>query len=149
MIWFATGLIAVSLIGSMVSEKAQALITTNQIGDGAITTKKMADGAVTTPKLADQSITASKITGVTKLIFATCSINFGPINPHADGLTDCSVPGTASGDNVVATPNGLFDVLSFYTAVTLDGKVRLLVHNNADIVIPASSTTWSVIVFHK
>ena len=49
-----------------------------------------------------------------KLIFATCNINFGSVNPHADGLADCSVPGTAAGDNVVATPNnGLFDAMSF------------------------------------
>ena len=150
MIGFVTGLIAVSLIASVVPEKALALITTNQIGDGAVTTNKLAKGAVTTPKLADQSITASKISGVTRLIFATCNINFGPVNPHADGLTDCNVPGTVAGDNVVATPNnGLFDVMSFYAAITLDGKVRFLVHNNADIIVPTSSTTWSVIVFHK
>jgi hypothetical protein len=40
MIGFANGLIAVALIASIVPEKVQALVTTNQIGDGAMTTKK-------------------------------------------------------------------------------------------------------------
>ena len=97
-----------------------------------------------------QSVTASKISGTTKLIFATCNINFGSVNPHADGLADCSVPGTATGDNVVATPNnGLFDAMSFYAGITLDGKVRFLVRNNADVTLPPTPTTWSVVVFHK
>jgi hypothetical protein len=41
---------------SIVPEKVQALVTTNQIGDGTITTKKLVKGAVKKPKLDDQSI---------------------------------------------------------------------------------------------
>jgi hypothetical protein len=140
MMSFTVSLITAAVSVSLVPEQVQALIDTNQISNGAITT----------PKLADHSVTASKISGVTKLIFATCNINFGSVNPHADGLADCSVPGTATGDNVVATPNnGLFDAMSFYAGITLDGKVRFLVRNNADVTLPGTPTTWSVIVFHK
>jgi hypothetical protein len=150
MMIFTMSLIAAAVSVSLVPEQVQALISTNQISDGAITTPKLANGAVTTPKLADQSITASKISGVTRLIFATCDINFGSINPHADGLADCPVPGTVAGDNAVATPNnGLFDAMSFYAAITLDGKVRFLVRNNVDVTLPPTPTTWSVIIFHK
>lgn len=150
---FAMGLIAAAVIVSAVPEEVQALIpttTTNQISDGAITTTKLANSAVTTPKLADHSVISTKMAGVTKLIFASCDINFGSINPHADGLADCAVPGIVAGDNVVATPNnGLFDAMSFYAAITLDGKVRFLVRNNVDVKLLPISTTWSVIVFHK
>jgi hypothetical protein len=84
------------------------------------------------------------------LIFATCNINFESVNPHVDGLGDCSVPSAVTGDNVVVTPNdGLFDAMFFYDANTLDGKIRILIHNTADITLPSISTTWSVIVFHK
>lgn len=102
---------------------------------------------VTSP---NQSPAAARIAGLVKLIFANCNIDFGSINPHADGLADCSVPGTQTGDNVVATPNnGLFDALSFYAAISLDGKVRFLVHNTIDVTLPPTPTTWSLIVFHK
>jgi hypothetical protein len=115
MMSFTVSLITAAVCVSSVPQRVQALIGTNQISDGAITTAK----------IADHSVTASKISGVTKLVFATCNINFGSVNPHADGLADCPVPGTAAGDNVVATPNnGLFDAMSFYAGITLDGKVR-------------------------
>jgi hypothetical protein len=149
-IGFIITLIAVMVIAFLIPEQVRALISTNQISDGAITTPKIADSSVTTPKLTDHSVTAAKLAGVSKIIFATCDINFGPITPHADGLADCSVPGTATGDNVVASPNnGLFDTMSFYAGITLDGKVRFLVRNNADVSLPATPTSWSVIVFHK
>jgi hypothetical protein len=136
---FTISLITAAVSVFLVPEQVQALINTNQISDGAITT----------PKIADHSVTASKISGVTKLIFATCQINFGSVNPHADGLADCSVPGTATGDNVVATPNGMNDAYAFFEAISLDGKVRFLVHNNSDTITPPELTPWSLIVFHK
>jgi hypothetical protein len=114
-----------------------------------VTTNDITDGAVTTPKLANDAVTADKIAGVSKIIFATCNIDFGSINPRADGVADCSVPGVIAGDNVIATPNGMHDVLMFYTAVSLNDKVRFLVRNIADITIPPSPTTWSVIVFRR
>ena len=121
-----------------------------QIPNGAVTTPKIANGAVTTPKIADHAVTASKIAGVSKLIFGICTANFEPINPHADGLGYCPVQGASIGDNVIATPNGgLFDTMSFYHADVVDGKVRILVHSNFDGTLPATSTTWAVIVFHK
>ena len=55
---------------------------------------------------------------------------FGSVNPQSDGVADCSVPGTAIGDNVVATSNGMNDAYAFVEAISLDGKVRFLVHNN-------------------
>lgn len=96
-------------------------------------------------KIADQSITANKIVGVGRFIFANCSMNFGSVNPRADALADCSVQGILAGDNVVATPNdGMWDAVT-----SLDGKVRILVHNNSDNILQGTPTTWSVIVFHK
>ena len=115
-----------------------------------VTTNDITDGAVTTPKLANDAITADKIAGVSKIIFASCNnINFGSINPRADGLADCSVPGVIDGNNVIATPNGMHDVLMFYTAVTLNDEIRFLVRNIADITVPPSPTSWSVIVYRK
>jgi hypothetical protein len=147
----AVSLIAVIITSYFVVQlKAESLVSTNQITDKAITTPMMADAAVTTLKLADQSVTSAKIAGVSKIIFADCNINFGPINPNGRGVADCSVRGTTAGDNVVATPNnGLIDAMSFFSATTLDGKVRFLIHNNVGVALPATPTRWSVIVFHK
>lgn len=139
-----------TLVISIVAS-AVVIVTTNPlvVAQKAIPTNKIANGNVTMPKIASQSVT-SKIQGLTRLIFAGCNLNFGMVNPHADGLADCSVPGTVAGDNVVASPNnGMWDAFSFYAVISLDGKVRILVHNNSDNILQGLPTTWSVIVFHK
>jgi hypothetical protein len=139
-----------SMLNLATPAQGQAIAPAPQIPNGAVTTPKIANGAVTTPKIADHAVTANKIAGVSKLIFGICTANFGPINPHADGSADCPVQGASIGDNVIATPNGgLFDTISFYHADVVDGKVRILVRSNFDGTLPATSTTWAVIVFHK
>jgi hypothetical protein len=116
----------------------------------ATPTNKVANGTGTMPQIANQPVTTTKIEGLTRLIFAGCNLNFGSVNPHADGLADCSVPGTVAGDNVVASPNnGMWDAFSVYAVISLNGKVRVLVHNNSDNILQGLPTTWSVIVFHK
>jgi len=137
----------------VISIVASVIVATNPlpvVAQKAIPTNKIANGNVTMPKIASQSVTTSKIQGLTRIIFAGCNLNFGTVNPHADGLADCSVPGTVAGDNVVASPNnGMWDAFSFYAVISLDGKVRILVHNNSDNILQGLPTTWSVIVFHK
>ena len=149
-----TQFVVMTLVISMVgSAAAIVVIATNPlpvIAQKAIPTNKIANGNVTMPKIASQSVTTSKIQGLTRLIFAGCNLNFGTVNPHADGLSDCSVPGTVAGDNIVASPNnGMWDAFAFYAVISLDGKVRILVHNNSDNILQGLPTTWSVIVFHK
>ena len=149
-----TQFVVMTLVISMVgSAAAIVVIATNPlpvIAQKAIPTNKIANGNVTMTKITSQSVTTSKIQGLTRLIFAGCNLNFGTVNPHADGLADCSVPGTVVGDNVVASPNnGMWDAFSFYAVISLDGKVRILVHNNSDNILQGLPTTWSVIVFHK
>ena len=56
---FTISLITAAVSVSLVPERVQALIDTNQISNGAITT----------PKLADHSVTASKISGIIKAYF--------------------------------------------------------------------------------
>jgi len=141
------------VISIVASATALVIAATNPlpvVAQKAIPTNKIANGNVTMPKIASQSVTTSKIQGLTRLIFAGCNLNFGTVNPHADGLAVCSVPGTVFGDNVVATPNnGMWDAFAFYNVDSLDGKVRILVHNNSDNILQGVPTTWSVIVFHK
>jgi hypothetical protein len=149
-----TQFVIMTLVISIVaSATAVVIVATNPlpvVAQKAIPTNKIANGNVTMPKIASQSVTTSKIQGLTRLIFAGCNLNFGTVNPHADGLADCSVPGTVAGDNVVASPNnGMWDAFSFYDVSSLDGKVRILVHNNSDNILQGLPTTWSVIVFHK
>ena len=40
----------------------------------SVTTSKLADGAVTTSKIANHTITPNKISGISKLVFAQCTI---------------------------------------------------------------------------
>ena len=149
-----TQFVIMTLVISIVaSATVVVIVATNPlpvVAQKAIPTNKIANGNVAMPKIASQSVTTSKIQGLTRLIFAGCNLNFGTVNPHADGLADCSVPGTVAGDNVVASPNnGMWDAFSFYNVDSLDGKVRILVHNNSDNILQGLPTTWSVIVFHK
>ena len=141
------------VIGIVASAAAIVVVAINPLpaeGQVATPTNKVANGTVTMSKIANQSVTTTTIQGLTRLIFAGCNLNFGSVNPHADGLADCSVPGTVAGDNVVASPNnGMWDDLSFYAVISLNGKVRILVHNNSDNILQGVPTTWSVIVFHK
>ena len=141
------------VIGIVASAAGIVVVAINPLpveGQVATPTNKVANGTVTMPKIANQSVTTTKIQGLTRLIFAGCNLNFGSVNPHADGLADCSVPGTVAGDNVVASPNnGMWDAFSFYAVISLNGKVRILVHNNSDNILQGVPTTWSVIVFHK
>ena len=147
---FVTMTLVISIV---VSAAAIVVVSTNPlpvVAQKAIPTNKIANGNVTMPKITSQSAATSKIQGLTRLIFAGCNLNFGTVNPRADGLADCSVPGTVAGDNVVASPNnGMWDAFSFYAIISLDGKVRVLVHNNSDNILQGLPTTWSVIVFHK
>jgi hypothetical protein len=149
-----TQFVIMTLVISIVANAAAiTLVAINPlpvVAQKAIPTNKIANGNVTMPKIASQSVTTSKIQGLTRLIFAGCNLNFGTVNPHADGLSDCSVPGTVAGDNIVASPNnGMWDAFAFYAVISLDGKVRILVHNNSDNILQGLPTTWSVIVFHK
>ena len=149
-----TQFVIMTLVISIVANAAAiALVAINPlpvVAQKAIPTNKIANGTVTVPKIASQSAATSKIQGLTRLIFAGCNLNFGTVNPHADGLSDCSVPGTVAGDNIVASPNnGMWDAFAFYAVISLDGKVRILVHNNSDNILQGLPTTWSVIVFHK
>jgi len=149
-----TKLVKMTIVISLAVSAAQIIAVAFNpplvVAQKAIPTNRIANGAVTAPKTTNLSPAVGKIEGVTRLIFASCNMNFGSVNPHADGLADCSVPGTRSGDNVVATPNnGMWDAFSFYAVISLDGKVRILVHNNSDNILQGLPTTWSIIVFHK
>src|SRR5436309_5633471 len=114
----------------------------SKIPDGSITTSKLADGAVTTPKIANDAITADKISGVSKLLFTSCTSNFNPITPGLGDFGHCSVPGAEVGDMVMmgASRNdpGAGNLLVHLAYVDSPGQITFFVRSFGTNNFPAT-----------
>lgn len=77
----------------------------NQIFDTIHRKDDLTEGSVTSPKIAPHSVTADKMTGLSKLIFATCDIPASWLYSNQHTTYSCPIPGVASGDIAVATFN--------------------------------------------
>ena len=120
-----------------------------------------ANNAVTAPKIATDSVSADKIVGVSKLIFATCTLDFPSIPSHEFRFERCPVTGVnqAAGDTVVVTNNGILtppDTVTVYNRlVTYTGsplgvnEITITLGNEADFAIDPDPQTFSVIIFHQ
>jgi hypothetical protein len=122
-------------------------ITTTKLADGAVTTPKLADEAVTTPKIADHSITPNKIAGISKLVFAQCTIRFE--RDSNGGI--CSVPQAEISDMVfVGASNshqGSGGIILHAGFVESAGQVRLIARIFDTTNLPVE-LTWPIILFH-
>ncbi len=82
-------------------------IKTDDIATDAVGSIKISNSAVGASEIAQDAVGASEIAGVSKLIFAECTIsNRGPLDHGWVTSKQCSVPGAREGDNVIATLNG-------------------------------------------
>lgn len=131
-------------------------IGSNDLADNSVTTNqfssKLADGAVTTNKIASDAVTADKISGISKLIFATCSIDFPPIPAQKTLAGACAVPGAseASGDRVIVTDNGPdFNVYVTGARVVGVDNVNIVLRNDGSTTTDVPALTFSILVFHQ
>ena len=112
-----------------------------------MTTSKLADGAVTTSKIANHTITPNKITGISKLVFAQCTIR---IERDSNGGI-CSVPQAEISDMVfVGASNshqGSGGLILHAGFVESAGQVRLIARI-FDVTNLPVELTWPIILFH-
>ena len=117
------------------------------IPDNSVTTSKLADGAVTTSKIANHTITPNKITGISKLVFAQCTIR---IERDSNGGI-CSVPQAEISDMVfVGASNshqGSGGLILHAGFVESAGQVRLIARIFDVSNLPVE-LTWQIILFH-
>ena len=128
-------------------------VTTSRIKDLQVTQSKIGIGAVGTDRLATDAVTADKIAGVSKLIFSSCTVDFGVLNSQQALPKSCTVPGVANGDQVIATNNGV-GAGSFQTEIELLGSfastdtVSVWFRNDAAFAFDPNPILVSLMVFH-
>ena len=114
------------------TEDIQAGAVTNpKLRNDAVTNQKIANDAVTSENIANDAVTPDEIAGVSKLIFTSCNLDFGPIPAHTNEGLGCSVPGAKVGDLVMVTPQGKGTsfILLRDAYVSSDGAVMITVEN--------------------
>jgi hypothetical protein len=127
-----------------------------EIADNAIVESKIVDNSVTGLDVKNDEITADDLTGVGKLIFSDCIVPSSPVllpsskppAPLPFRAMNCSVPGAAFGNSVIATLNN--GPITLHYAIAHDDIVVLVVSNPhpIDITLQANVLKASIIVFH-
>jgi hypothetical protein len=124
--------------------------------DNTITTSKLGSGSVTTRNIADQSVTASKISGLSKLLFATCDTSY-----QLSGRNEvfCSFPGVEDGDRIIITAHEFLDNFNAHFDCGVVSSAKVSQPDNVRIGIadacnptPPSVTikaTFAMIAYHE
>lgn len=127
-------------------------VKTADLAANAVTAAKIKDNEVKGPEIAANSVGASEIIGVTKLIFATCSVtNSNSIAAQNAFTASCSVPGAAIGDRVMVENNDGFPLCFEITRAFVfpADSVALAIKNDCNTGVSTPGTgNISVIVFH-
>lgn len=125
------------------------------IKDGEVKAADIGVDAVLAGEIAANAVGASEISGVSKLIFAECSISVsGPFEIHANGQEfnkGCNVKGAAAGDKVVATMNSVSGVGCFELIranVVSGDDVSLTLKVDCDASAKLFGAKFSIIVYH-
>jgi hypothetical protein len=126
-------------------------VTTDDLATGAVTSAKIADGEVEAQDIGTDQVTAEELAGVSKLIFATCTIHTGSIPPHSarEDRTNCAVSGATSSDKVIASPEHVPGHNVFYNGAVMftDGIVQISLENVGDEAVDPGDVTFNLIVF--
>lgn len=132
------------------ADLANGAVTTGKITDGQIGTLDLANNAVTNAKIVSGAVTGSQISGITKLLFGKCVTDIS-IPAHSNTLFSCSVPGAASGDQVIATYNGnpltVVPFVHVSSARAGAGIVNIYNVNEGNTLVSSKAQEFSVIVF--
>ena len=132
------------------SQIANGAVTNNKITDGAVTSTKILDNSITSAKIATGAITGSKISGISKLLFAKCVTDIS-IPAYSNSFFNCSVPGSAIGDLVIATYNGNSLGVNpiVYVSATRAGTGIVTIYelNQGSVPVSSKAQEFSVIVF--
>lgn len=126
-------------------------VKTDDIAPSAIGSLRIKDNDVKSQDLAPDSVGGSEIIGVTKLIFAECTVTSNVQFPHGSGIggLGCSAQGAASSDNVVAVVNGGNGCWGLTAAKPDTNRVLLTILNQCDNPQTFGTLPVSVIVFDK
>ena len=126
-------------------------VKTADLASNAVTAPKIAAGAVGSSEIAANSVGASELVGVTKLIFAECTINaFNSLPPGNAVLQNCTVNGVATDDNVIATKNAGNGCFKIVTAqASQSNNVFIIWRNDCGTNQSLGVGIVSVIVFDK
>lgn len=127
-------------------------VTSPKLRNDAVTNAKIANDAVTSENIAKDAVTPDKIAGVSKLVFTSCTLDFGPIPAHSNKGLGCSVVGADVGDLVMVTPQGKGTtfILLRDAYVSSDGTVMITVENvnqDSGIQINPYPTKYAIIVY--
>lgn len=90
--------------------------------------------------------------GITQLLFGTCSVNLPAISATTTGVANCTATGVTTGDRVFVTPNSLpifvmFTGASSTAADTIQVAAFNTASTSSSIVDPAAAT-WSWMAVH-
>ena len=132
------------------ADLASSAVTTTKLASNSVNGGKISDGTISAADLGPNSVRASEIKGVSKLIFASCTLTF-PDNTFSAGGYPCKVTGARPGDQVVATlhSNGSCSQspLLFSTVIVNNDQVSLIMQNNSQCPNHITSVQASIIVY--
>lgn len=141
---------AANTVGS--SDIINNSIQSVDIKDGEVKAADIATNAVGSSEVAANAVGASEIVGVTKLLFATCSVTHSTSVAAQNLFTaSCSVPGAAIGDRVIVENNdgfpACFEIIRAF--VFPADSVALGIKNDCTVGTSTPGTgAISIIVFH-
>jgi hypothetical protein len=125
-------------------------ITAADMGGSSVAGFHIVPGAVSSIHIADDAVGASELDGVTKLIFAECTGSSNVGVAQGNGLAfQCSVPGAALGDKVVASQNPAAQAcfaITLVNIVTAD-SVQVIIKNVCTTAAIPGAMAFSIIVF--
>jgi hypothetical protein len=122
-------------------------VTSDKIADGNVGTVELADSSVTTPKIADGAVTGEKISGITKLIFAECTVDDIDFGGGQSVTIFCTFPGVEVGDNILITAQEILNNFGAVSACPVVSQAQAFqdvvrIHLTAAICTPAAGTLW-------
>ena len=131
-------------------------VKTADIGNGQVTAPKIKDGEVKAAEIATDAVGGAELQGVTKLIFAECSVTLSNPIPADSGISGigCNAPGASQGNSAVATidsgGNGCMTVTKAVPGYlgTAD-KVFYDLRNTCPTAQTPGTLTVGIIVFNK
>jgi hypothetical protein len=154
------GLLAVAFAtGSLIASPELRAFAANTIGSAdiineSILSADIKNGEVKASDIATDAVGAAEIQGVTKLIFAKCSLTSSEgtvsIQPGQGTNINCAVSGVASGDQAIASLNHSSTCFATTFVETEGGDVNVVLFNICDSPhIVGAGSYISLVIYHK
>jgi len=124
-------------------------VNSGKIKDGTITAADIGTNAVRSSEIVANAVGGSEIAGTKKLIFGSCSLNFGSVGPSGTRIITCPELSASLGDRIVASiddPSNEF-CLSLVNVETQNNVVGLIFRNILDQTCGPFNLTISYIIF--